>query len=199
MGVEPPLPIGNEVELPTVYRYYRASDKRLLYVGKTVNPGRRGREHRDGKHWWRDVGLVVYEHLPVGATRDDLDRAERRAIGRGWPLENKQHNPRAKRWLEDQYPDATDEHVFSYELVERFARYKPSTTGPVPLTQAQHRAAGGRIEVDRYPEVSRSGRDYGRYSPARQITLTLGQLVVLVAAPLAVIVILTIALMLAVG
>lgn len=153
--------------MPTVYRYYRASDKRLLYVGKTINPGRRGTQHRAGKEWWRDVGLVVFEHLPVGSTAQDLDQAERRAIGRGWPIENKLDNPRAVAELQAQYPAETDEHVFSYELVERFARYKPSTQGPVPLRKQDYRGHKGRVEVDRYPEHTRMGQDWARHQLPR--------------------------------
>lgn len=155
MSSVPPSPpdLEHDGRLKTVYRYYHRNTKELLYVGQTVRIAARGKEHRDTKQWWEAVGLVVYEHLAVGSTAADLDNAERRAIGRGWPLHNQQHNPVHHAWVADQYPAMIDhEHWFSYDLVELFARYKPSSQGPVPISRQEYRR-GLRGEVDRYPRI----------------------------------------------
>lgn len=133
MSSVPPSPPGlvHDGRLKTVYRYYHRNTKELLYVGQTVRIASRGKEHRDTKQWWEAVGLVVYEHLAVGSTAADLDNAERRAIGRGWPLHNQQHNPARHAWVADQYPAMVDhEHWFSYDLVELFARTSRRARGP---------------------------------------------------------------------
>ena len=72
-----------------------------------------------------------------------------------------------KKWVRTQYPHETDEGVFSYELVERFARYKPSLRGPVPLLYREWLAASRRPQVDVYRTETKIGADYNRYTTDR--------------------------------
>ena len=70
-----------------VYRYYRV-DHVLLYVGKSVNPRRRHREHQADLHnrWWREV-----DHLaPIAwyPTIPDALAAETNAMHTEHPLYN---------------------------------------------------------------------------------------------------------------
>jgi predicted GIY-YIG superfamily endonuclease len=73
----------------TLYRFYSADDT-LLYVGLTINPGRRMEKHR-GREWWRDVARITLEQHP---DLDTLRRAERLAIETERPLHNIRMNTR---------------------------------------------------------------------------------------------------------
>lgn len=67
-----------------LYRFYDNADQ-LLYVGLTINPGRRMEKHRDTKPWWGEVTKVTmaqYPDLPA------LQGAERAAIKAEKPLHN---------------------------------------------------------------------------------------------------------------
>jgi hypothetical protein len=44
-----------------LYRFYAADDQ-LLYVGLTINPGKRMERHRGEKPWWNDIARVTLEH-----------------------------------------------------------------------------------------------------------------------------------------
>lgn len=67
----------------TLYRFYAADQ--LLYVGITVNPGRRLEKHRALQPWWADVARIEMEQHPDQAT---LRAAEREAIKTEKPLHN---------------------------------------------------------------------------------------------------------------
>lgn len=71
-----------------LYRFYDAAGL-LLYVGITCNPPQRFREHRDSKDWWTEVERVTLQHY---RNRENLARAERRAIRDEHPLHNIIHN-----------------------------------------------------------------------------------------------------------
>lgn len=70
--------------LYTLYRFYAADDT-LLYIGLTVNPGRRMEKHAYDKPWWADVARIAMEQHP---NLDALRAAERHAIETEKPLHN---------------------------------------------------------------------------------------------------------------
>ena len=81
----------------TLYRFYAADDA-LLYVGLTINPGRRLEKHRALQPWWNDVARVELEQHPDMPT---LRAAEREAIKTETPLYNIRMNARyAETFLE---------------------------------------------------------------------------------------------------
>jgi GIY-YIG catalytic domain len=68
----------------TLYRFFDAEDA-LLYVGLTINPGKRFEKHRATKPWWEDVARIVMErHADIAALR----AAERVAIKTEKPRHN---------------------------------------------------------------------------------------------------------------
>ncbi len=71
-----------------LYRFYSATGQ-LLYVGITMNPPRRFKNHRDSKSWWDQVSGITVENY---ASRSELEQAERRAIQVERPLHNVVHN-----------------------------------------------------------------------------------------------------------
>lgn len=71
-----------------LYRFYDAAGA-LLYVGITLDPVARWRQHRDDKPWWTDVAHITVDTYPDRATVLDAERA---AITRERPLHNVQHN-----------------------------------------------------------------------------------------------------------
>lgn len=74
----------------TLYRFFDADDQ-LLYVGLTVNPGRRMEKHRGTQPWWADVARIEMEqHLDL----ETLRAAEREAIKAERPLHNIRMNGR---------------------------------------------------------------------------------------------------------
>lgn len=68
----------------TLYRFFDGGG-RLLYVGRTIAPARRWREHERGKPWFEDVASLTRE---VHATAEAVDAAERAAIASENPLHN---------------------------------------------------------------------------------------------------------------
>lgn len=72
----------------TLYRFFDAEDT-LLYVGLTVNPGRRMEKHAYDKPWWDTVARIAMEQHPDIET---LRAAERAAIKAEKPLHNVRMN-----------------------------------------------------------------------------------------------------------
>lgn len=68
----------------TLYRFFDADDQ-LLYVGRTINPGRRWRDHEKQKPWFDAVAKVTREVLPSALL---LAEAEQVAIETEHPLHN---------------------------------------------------------------------------------------------------------------
>ena len=70
---------------------YRLFDEtgQLLYVGISVDPGKRFAQHRSDKAWWSDVRTMNVQPMPN--RRAALD-AEREAIKNERPLHNVVHN-----------------------------------------------------------------------------------------------------------
>lgn len=75
----------------TLYRFYDAEDV-LLYVGLSVNPGRRMEKHKATQPWWSDVARIEMEQHEDLKT---LQAAEREAIKTEQPLHNVRMNGRA--------------------------------------------------------------------------------------------------------
>jgi len=71
-----------------LYRFYSATGQ-LLYVGITMNPPERFKGHRDQKDWWDRVSGITVETY---SSREELQRAERRAIQVEHPQYNIIHN-----------------------------------------------------------------------------------------------------------
>lgn len=69
---------------PTLYRMYGSPDC-LLYVGRTINPISRLREHRLGKDWWDDIAAITLERFD---TVKELAAAEAEAIATEHPIHN---------------------------------------------------------------------------------------------------------------
>lgn len=71
----------------TLYRFYDDDDT-LLYVGLTINPGKRMERHKSDKEWWTEVARIEMEqHLDLEA----LQTAERIAIQTEKPVHNIRH------------------------------------------------------------------------------------------------------------
>lgn len=75
----------------TLYRFFDA-DGHLLYVGRTISPARRWREHEKKSPWFEAVAKVTRQ---VFATAGEVDRAERHAIATERPIYNIALNPNA--------------------------------------------------------------------------------------------------------
>jgi hypothetical protein len=71
-----------------LYRFYDTDDV-LLYIGISMTPWERFRQHREGKEWWNDIRTIRKEPYP---DRDSVRAAERDAIVAEKPLYNVQHN-----------------------------------------------------------------------------------------------------------
>lgn len=78
---------------PTLYRMYDWMGC-LLYVGQTINPLNRLRDHYRGKDWWDDIVAITLEKFD---TLDELIHAEREAIETEHPVYNVAGNSLRKR------------------------------------------------------------------------------------------------------
>lgn len=56
-----------------LYRMYDADD-RLLYVGMTINPHLRLKQHRVQQSWWGDVNSITLTHFDTRAALADAER-----------------------------------------------------------------------------------------------------------------------------
>jgi hypothetical protein len=72
----------------TLYRFFDA-EKRLLYVGISMKPWERFKQHKRQKPWWDDVALITKENY---ANRSAVANAERLAIKTEKPIYNIVHN-----------------------------------------------------------------------------------------------------------
>lgn len=77
----------------TLYRFFDKSGQ-LLYVGRTINPGRRWRDHEKTKPWFDAVASLTRE---VHESAEAVDLAERTAIATESPMCNIALNPGARR------------------------------------------------------------------------------------------------------
>lgn len=71
-----------------LYRFYGVGN-RLLYIGLTLNPGSRWKDHAKGKPWWHEVRNITIELHP---SRAAVEIAEKAAIKAERPLHNVVHN-----------------------------------------------------------------------------------------------------------
>lgn len=74
-----------------LYRFFDA-DGVLLYIGKTVNPSARFKEHCSVKSWWQEVSHIRLEHQQ---SLGELNEAERIAIQTEHPKYNRINNSAA--------------------------------------------------------------------------------------------------------
>lgn len=77
----------------TLYRFFDGTGV-LLYVGISLRPWERFKQHRQDKPWWDDVATVTMEHHD---TREQVLQAERDAIVAESPLHNVVHNRGVQR------------------------------------------------------------------------------------------------------
>lgn len=84
---------ANERKPHLVYRFYDRRG-RLLYVGCTVDPKRRFRDHRCQRPWWSDVAEVTGWWYPDQFTARDV---EARAIATELPIYNVQVEEMVRR------------------------------------------------------------------------------------------------------
>lgn len=71
-----------------LYRFWDA-DGALLYIGISLDPGKRWKQHRDDKPWWSEVAKVTVEPHPSRPAAMDAERA---AIAAERPRYNVVHN-----------------------------------------------------------------------------------------------------------
>lgn len=76
-----------------VYRCYDDQNA-LLYIGRTVDPPRRLREHL-GKEWWRDVVAVLVEHYPDLASACEAEACAITAEFPRWNIRMRAPEPEA--------------------------------------------------------------------------------------------------------
>jgi predicted GIY-YIG superfamily endonuclease len=78
--------------MSTTHALYRFFDEtgQLLYVGISVDPGRRFAQHRSDKTWWSEVVGITVQPMP---SRAAALAAERAAIENERPQFNVVHNP----------------------------------------------------------------------------------------------------------
>ena len=67
-----------------LYRFFD-KDEMLLYVGITMNPVGRFKNHRWSKPWWTAISRISMEHF---ASVDEVKTAERNAIKSEHPIWN---------------------------------------------------------------------------------------------------------------
>lgn len=92
-----------------LYRFYNSSGD-LLYVGITLDPGKRWKQHRDDKPWWHEVTQVTVE---THVDRDAVMQAERAAIENEHPRYNVVFNrprlsPEQRTWTVTAPPTRRD-------------------------------------------------------------------------------------------
>ena len=84
-------------EPTTLYRFFTEDDL-LLYVGISISPAQRFKQHATDKAWWHEVSHATMQHFP---DRQSAEMAERRAIRHESPQYNRAHNERHREdeWL----------------------------------------------------------------------------------------------------
>ena len=75
----------------TLYRFY-ANDGTLLYIGITISPPQRFKQHSRDKAWWNEVARI---ELVQFNSREELENEEKNAISREHPKYNITHNAAA--------------------------------------------------------------------------------------------------------
>lgn len=77
--------VGNMTNRPhALYRFFDGT-RELLYIGITLNPGSRWKQHAAHKPWWHEVTNITVEPFP---NRESVLAAERTAIGKERPRYN---------------------------------------------------------------------------------------------------------------
>lgn len=92
-----------------LYRFYDAEGV-LLYVGITMNPAQRWKDHSKEKPWWVDVAHITLEDH---SDREAVELAERAAIRRERPRYNVVHNAGRGPSLVEQNAEGASEVVAS--------------------------------------------------------------------------------------
>lgn len=110
-----------------LYRFYDNTDE-LLYVGITLDPGKRFKQHSTQKAWWSDVADITLQKFD---SRIEVLAAEREAIKTESPRYNVIHNQASWRccvcnqllpepiededpWDENSHCQSCDEHLFRF-------------------------------------------------------------------------------------
>lgn len=143
----------DDTKAHVLYRFYSATGQ-LLYVGITMNPPQRFKNHRDSKEWWSEVSGITVENYD---TREDLAKAERRAIQVEHPLHNVVHTKgKAKPQVQAQEPVEPPTDLFppaapTYSLESLFNRkYRDTRYGY--MTDEDYEK---RVEAERAKQQTR--------------------------------------------
>ncbi len=122
-----------EAAVPNALYRFWASDGTLLYIGITLKPNARWKQHMKDKPWWSEVAGITVEQYP---TREAVEAAEREAIRTQGPKYNVTHNthPAAAP-----FPAVADLDRRAAENAADYFRFRAglkSPTGPLNPEQA---------------------------------------------------------------
>lgn len=140
-----------------LYRFYSGTGQ-LLYVGITMNPPARFKQHRATKDWWREVSGITIEQY---GSREELAAVERRAIQVEHPLHNIVHSKPATEPIAE--PDEPPTTAIDDDLA---ALLQDSPSTPLGLfaglfgRQGEQEAEQRAIEANR---AKRAARDACRF------------------------------------
>ncbi len=132
----------------SLYRHYD-EEGRLLYVGVSLAPISRLREHRYQSRWFYRISVVKIEHF---ATRAEAVSAEVTAIETEEPMFNTVHVPRAI--LSDNAPqlsnviDMTDGIPRTFQAWEDRMRKRPRPTHPGAILREDVLPALGITQIE---------------------------------------------------
>jgi predicted GIY-YIG superfamily endonuclease len=99
----------------TLYRFYN-DESELLYVGLSINPGKRFERHKTEKPWWDDIAHIDLEHFD---NLDELRAAERTAIQTERPEHNIRMSDRPRQLTADEQRETLE--AFGWECVHNDA------------------------------------------------------------------------------
>ena len=116
---------NNEDEVTALYRYFDA-EGRLLYVGITIMPMSRQKDHKAGSAWYPDFS---YQTVEKYRTRADAMKAEREAIKSEKPMHNITYLRELRR-SDDDRPKKGDKKLhYSRQLAGRMGAFAVHSAG----------------------------------------------------------------------
>lgn len=104
-----------------LYRHFD-SNKKLLYVGISLNSVARLAQHRDAAHWFEDIATVTIETF---STREEALAAERNAIINENPVCNINHKRTIKQIEEEEKLRAVEfAQKGKFQLLTKYVSYR---------------------------------------------------------------------------
>lgn len=142
-------------EAHALYRFHDA-DGRLLYVGITLNPANRWRDHKRDKDWWHEVDTITIEKFE---SRGAALLAERQAIISERPAYNIVHGrPADSRWgtRAEDMPDDCHDHCVKAGILSIYYPYRWARGQAFYVCDRGHRwtCSWGHSEEGRAPEYA---------------------------------------------